>query len=329
MRRVAAELTAGQPTDDALEALRLRCFSPAIDAIVAASLVQRRSGGQLGSLLRRLARSFEDQQRLGDEVRVATAQARFTGLLVVGLPLGGGALAEMASPGLAAGLVDSALTAWLVGVALVPADRRGRPDQEAGTRAGVIVEALAFGAAAAAAGAVAAIRPRRRPRETRPFAILGGAGRPPSAARGGRDRPTSSAGSRRPGARPGSARGTCSPPRRAPRSRAPALGLMCGAVLPGRLALVAAALAPALGSSRPTSGSRAAGASASPRSGATCPRCSTCSAWPSRRGCRCRRRSPRWRAARARRSPAPGEGSRLRSRSACRSPTRSRRTGAS
>lgn len=118
MRRVAAELTAGQPTDDALEALRLRCFSPAIDAIVAASLVQRRSGGQLGSLLRRLARSFEDQQRLGDEVRVATAQARFTGLLVVGLPLGGGALAEMASPGLAAGIVDSALTAWLVGVAL-------------------------------------------------------------------------------------------------------------------------------------------------------------------------------------------------------------------
>jgi tight adherence protein B len=118
LRRVSAELVAGASTDSALEALRQRCAAPAIDAIVAASLVQRRSGGNLGALLRRLARSFEDQQRLADEVRVATAQARFTGVLVVVLPLGGGALAELASPGLVAGLVRSPLTAWLVILAL-------------------------------------------------------------------------------------------------------------------------------------------------------------------------------------------------------------------
>jgi len=112
--RVSAELAAGQPTAGALDALRLRCSSPAIDAIVAASLVQRRSGGNLAALLRRLARAFEDQQQLADEVRVATAQARFTGLLVVVLPLGGGVLAELASPGLVAGIVSSALTGWLV-----------------------------------------------------------------------------------------------------------------------------------------------------------------------------------------------------------------------
>jgi tight adherence protein B len=116
---VAAELAAGQPTDVALEALRLRCPSPTIDAIVAAALVQRRSGGNLAVLLRRLARSFEDQQRLADEVRVATAQARFTGLLVVVLPLGGALLAELASPGLLAGLASSPVTAWLVLVALM------------------------------------------------------------------------------------------------------------------------------------------------------------------------------------------------------------------
>lgn len=118
LRRVSAELAAGQRTDAALEGLRRRCASPSIDVIVAAALVQRRSGGNLGALLRRLARSFEDQQRLADEVRVATAQARFTGLLVVVLPLGGGLLAEMASPGLVAGLADSAVTAWLVAVAV-------------------------------------------------------------------------------------------------------------------------------------------------------------------------------------------------------------------
>jgi tight adherence protein B len=119
LRRVAAELATGQPTDAALEALRARCSAPAIEAIVAASLVQRRSGGNLGALLGRLARSFEDHQRLVDEVRVATAQARFTGVLVVLLPLGGALLAELASPGLLAGLAGSPLTAWMVGLALV------------------------------------------------------------------------------------------------------------------------------------------------------------------------------------------------------------------
>ena len=47
--------------------------------------------------------------------------ARWVGgaLIVVLLPLGGGLLAELASPGWFAGLWSSFLTAWLVGVALV------------------------------------------------------------------------------------------------------------------------------------------------------------------------------------------------------------------
>jgi Flp pilus assembly protein TadB len=40
-------------------------------------------------------------------------------VLVAGLPLGGAALAELASPGWIASLWSSLLTAWLVGVALV------------------------------------------------------------------------------------------------------------------------------------------------------------------------------------------------------------------
>ena len=62
---------------------------------------------------------MEDQSRLEDEVKAATAQARFTGLIVVVLPLGGGLLAELASPGWFAGLLSSFLTAWLVGIAIV------------------------------------------------------------------------------------------------------------------------------------------------------------------------------------------------------------------
>jgi hypothetical protein len=40
-------------------------------------------------------------------------------MLVVLMPLGGGLLAELASPGWFAGLWGSFLTAWLVGIALV------------------------------------------------------------------------------------------------------------------------------------------------------------------------------------------------------------------
>ncbi len=119
LRRAAAELAAGAPTDDALEAMRGRVRSPRMDTLVAACLLQRRAGGDLARLLREMARGMEDQARLEDEVRAATAQARFTALIVVLLPLGGALLAELASPGWFAGLWSSLLTAWLVGIALV------------------------------------------------------------------------------------------------------------------------------------------------------------------------------------------------------------------
>jgi tight adherence protein B len=118
LRRAAGELAAGAPTDQALEAMRARVRSERLDAILAACLLQRRVGGDLARLLRESARSMEDQARLEGELRAATAQARFTGLLVVVLPLGGALLAELASPGWLAGLWSSFLTAWLVGLAI-------------------------------------------------------------------------------------------------------------------------------------------------------------------------------------------------------------------
>jgi tight adherence protein B len=119
LRRVAAELATGARTEHALEALRERSPSVAVDTLVAACLVQQRAGGDLAQLLRDCARTLEEQRRLEREVSAATAQARFTGLLVVLLPLGGALLAELASPGFVAGLWGSFLTAWLVGMALV------------------------------------------------------------------------------------------------------------------------------------------------------------------------------------------------------------------
>lgn len=118
LARVSRELALGARTEDALEALRARAGSGAIDTIVAAALIQRRAGGDLANLLRECARAFEDQERLAAEARTATAQARFTGLVVVLLPLGGAVLAELAHPGYALSLARSPLTMWLAGVAI-------------------------------------------------------------------------------------------------------------------------------------------------------------------------------------------------------------------
>jgi tight adherence protein B len=117
LRRLAGELALGSRTDDALEAFRARVGSERIDTLVAACLLQRRAGGDLSHLLRECARAFEDQARLLDEARAATAQARFTGVVVVLLPLGGALLAELASPGYVRGLAGSFLTLWLGGLA--------------------------------------------------------------------------------------------------------------------------------------------------------------------------------------------------------------------
>jgi len=117
--RVAGELALGARTEVALEAMRTRVCSHGIDTIVAACLLQRRSGGDLARLLRECARALEDQARLAADARAATAQARFTGAIVVALPIAGGALGELASPGYVASLFGSFLTAWLGGLALV------------------------------------------------------------------------------------------------------------------------------------------------------------------------------------------------------------------
>jgi tight adherence protein B len=118
LRRAAAELSLGARTEDALEAMRGRARSHGIDTIVAAALLQRGAGGDLARLLRDCARALEDHARLEHDARAATAQARFTGVVVVLMPLGGAFLAELASPGYVSRLASSLLTAWLGGLAL-------------------------------------------------------------------------------------------------------------------------------------------------------------------------------------------------------------------
>jgi tight adherence protein B len=49
--------------------------------------------------MRRLAAAAAERDRVADEARAATTQARFTGLLVVALPAGAALFAELLEPG--------------------------------------------------------------------------------------------------------------------------------------------------------------------------------------------------------------------------------------
>jgi len=117
LRATARALDLGDPTAIALQALQGRAADPAWDAIVAGILLQRDAGGDLAGLLREQAAALEAADRIEREARTATAQARFTARLVLVLPLGAAVLAELASPGLIAGLVTHPLSVWLVAMA--------------------------------------------------------------------------------------------------------------------------------------------------------------------------------------------------------------------
>ena len=100
LARLGAELDLGAPTAEAVAAWRRRMRSERVDAFAAALLSQRLAGGDLAGLLRRFAAGAAERDRVAEDARSATAQARFTGLLVVAMPTGGALFAELIQPGL-------------------------------------------------------------------------------------------------------------------------------------------------------------------------------------------------------------------------------------
>lgn len=114
LSRLGAEIDLGAATGEAIDAWRRRMVSPRVDAFSAALLSQRLAGGDLASLLRRFAAGAAESDRVAEEARSATAQARFTGLLVVAMPSGGALFAELIQPGFVAKVLGSPAAAALV-----------------------------------------------------------------------------------------------------------------------------------------------------------------------------------------------------------------------
>jgi tight adherence protein B len=133
MARLAADLSLGVPTREALEGLGRRLESERVEVFRAAMLSQQLAGGDLSTLLRRYAAATAERRRVAEDARAATAQARFTGLLVVALPGGAALFAELLEPGFAARLLSSgpalamlALAAAFQGAGFLVIRRLGR-----------------------------------------------------------------------------------------------------------------------------------------------------------------------------------------------------------
>jgi len=117
LARLAGELELGAATGEAIKAWRWRMRSERVDAFAAALLSQRLAGGDLAGLLRRFADGAAERERVAEDARSATAQARFTGLLVVAMPTGGALFAELLQPGFLATLLASPPAAVLLALA--------------------------------------------------------------------------------------------------------------------------------------------------------------------------------------------------------------------
>ena len=115
--RLGAELDLGAPTADAIAAWRQRMRSPRVDSLAAAVLSQRLAGGDLAGLLRRFAAGAAERDRVAEDAKAATAQARFTGLLVVAMPTGGALFAELIHPGFLLGVLRAPASAFLLALA--------------------------------------------------------------------------------------------------------------------------------------------------------------------------------------------------------------------
>lgn len=117
MARLRADLDLGLPLERAVAGLRTRNSSPRIDAFCTALLSQRIAGGDLVALLRRYAEAALGRERVEADARSATAQARFTGLLVAAMPAGAALLAELLAPGFVAGLLGHGASLILLALA--------------------------------------------------------------------------------------------------------------------------------------------------------------------------------------------------------------------
>jgi tight adherence protein B len=84
--RALAEIQLGRNVDDALTALSARARSPDLDWAVTAINIQRRVGGNLAEVLETVADTIRGREQLRRQIRVLSAEGRYSVYILMGLP---------------------------------------------------------------------------------------------------------------------------------------------------------------------------------------------------------------------------------------------------
>lgn len=87
VRRLVDTVQFGGEMDDALHELGLRLDSRDFDIVATALTVHRSAGGDLGEILRGVARTIRDRQSFARELSALTSRERYSAIVVAGFPI--------------------------------------------------------------------------------------------------------------------------------------------------------------------------------------------------------------------------------------------------
>lgn len=118
-RRVVREVQLGISMEDALEHMLERLDSDDLDLIVTAVNIQREVGGNLAEILDVIGHTIRERIKLKGEIRVLTAQGRYTGWLISGLPIALALFLMTINKDYMGGLFENRMCGWpMIGIAL-------------------------------------------------------------------------------------------------------------------------------------------------------------------------------------------------------------------
>jgi tight adherence protein B len=117
--RALVESRLGMPVEDALEGIGRRLASQDFSWVVMAVRIQRDVGGNLAELLKTVADTLRERERLRRQVKVLSAEGRLSGWILGGLPVVFFVYLALANPTYLRPLWSSLLGGLMLGLALV------------------------------------------------------------------------------------------------------------------------------------------------------------------------------------------------------------------
>lgn len=119
VRRVIYETNMGASVDVALERMADRLNHDEIDLFVAATVISREVGGNLAEALLSLQGTILERMKLQRQIRVLTAQARLSGMVVAVLPFSILGIISFINPGYTAILFEDPIGWLIIGISVI------------------------------------------------------------------------------------------------------------------------------------------------------------------------------------------------------------------